>query len=117
MNDRPCQMHLQHLRTGCRPMDKDSGQVRIEVNSDIHLSEIRPSDKSAFVMYLNDREIYDQTLRIPYPYQDDDADAFLGCILQATARHGHPVHFAIRDRDERLIGGFGFEGLSYGHRA
>lgn len=36
---------------------------------------------------------------------------------EATEKHRHPLHFAIRDENEKAIGGFGFEGLTYGHRA
>ncbi len=89
----------------------------IAVHESIHLAEIRPGDKAAFVKHLNDKEVYRNTLRIPYPYSEDDAVQFIGMAAEATARHGHPVHFAIRDQDDQLIGGCGFDGLSYGHRA
>ena len=98
----------------------DSWQIagqRIDVNDRIHLSEFRSSDKSAFVKHLNDKDIYDNTLRIPYPYSEEDAEKFIGIAAEATAKQGHPVHFAIRDDDDQLIGGCGFDGLSYGHRA
>ena len=36
---------------------------------------------------------------------------------ETTAKHGHPVHFAIRDDENKLIGACGFDDLSYGHRA
>jgi len=98
-------------------MNVKTNEVRIQVSDRIHLSEIRASDKSAFVTLLNDKDIYDNTLRIPYPYTETDADDFIGIAAEATAKHGHPVHFAIRDESEQLIGGCGFDGLSYGHRA
>lgn len=91
--------------------------MKIIVNDRLHLSEIRPGDKAAFVKHLNDKDIYRNTLRIPYPYTDDDAEKFISIVTEATAKHGHPVHFAIRDQDDQLIGGCGFDGLTYGHRA
>ena len=94
-----------------------TSEVVIQVNDRIHLSEIRSSDKSAFVEHLNDKDICDRTLRIPHPYTKSDAEHFVGIVAEATAKHGHPVHFAIRDKPEQLIGGYGFDGLSYGHRA
>jgi ribosomal-protein-alanine N-acetyltransferase len=94
-----------------------TNEVRIKIKDRIHLSEIRPTDKSAFVEHLNNKDIYDCTLRIPYPYAESDAEYFIGIAAEATAKHGHPVHFAIRDESEQLIGGCGFDGLSYGHRA
>jgi len=71
-------------------------QLRIEVSDRIHLSEIRDSDKSAFVQHLNDRDIYDRTLRIPYPCGEEDAQKFLEIVSEATAKHGHPVNDVIR---------------------
>ena len=50
--------------------------MKILVNSQIYLSEFRPSDKSALIENLNDRDIYDRTFRIPFPYTDADAEAF-----------------------------------------
>ncbi len=90
---------------------------RIIVNDRIHLSDIRPTDTPVLVEYLNDEDIYKKTLRIPHPYTEADAEKFIGFTAETTAKHGHPVHFAIRDESEQLIGGFGFDGLTYGHRA
>ena len=91
--------------------------IHIAVNDACHLSEVRRDDKAAFVKHLNDEDIYRNTLRIPYPYTEDDAETFISMVAEATANRGHPVHFAIRDHDEQLIGGCGFDGLSYSHRA
>lgn len=92
-------------------------QARITVRDDIHLSPLHESDTPELVCLLNERSIYDNTLRIPFPYTADDAEFFLNLIHETTTRHGHPLHFAIRDETGRLIGGCGFEGLTYGHRA
>lgn len=105
------------LYLGRRTMSDQSNQLRIEVRDDVRLSAIRECDKAAFVTFLNDRDIYNNTLRIPHPYSDEDAEKFIGIAADATAKHGHPVHFAIRDESEQLIGGCGFDDLSYGHRA
>ncbi len=98
-------------------MNLNRNETIIQVNDRIHLSEIRGADQAAFVDLLNDEEIYKNTLRIPYPYGDEDAERFLAIVEEETTGHGHPVHFAIRDNDAQLIGGCGFDGLSYGHRA
>lgn len=90
---------------------------RRDVNHRIHLTEIRSTDCPAFVEYLNDPDIYRQTLRIPYPYGEKDARTFVAITDQVTAKHGHPIHFAIRDETDQLIGGCGFDDLVYGHRA
>jgi len=36
--------------------------MKITVNDRLYLSEIRPSDKAAFIKHLNDKNIYDNTL-------------------------------------------------------
>ena len=93
--------------------------MTIVVNNQIHLSEFRPSDKCAIVALLNDQDIYDLTLRIPFPYSETDADAFLGRVAQATEQQGQPTHFAIRTGDDALIGGCGLNEFEVGksHRA
>jgi ribosomal-protein-alanine N-acetyltransferase len=93
--------------------------MKIVVNNQIHLSEFRPSDRCAIVALLNDRDIYDRTLRIPFPYTDAHADAFLALVSKATEQQGQPVHFAIRTGDDSLIGGCGLNDFEIGksHRA
>ena len=94
--------------------------MNLVVNNQIYLSELRPLDKPALVEYLNDKEIYDRTLRIPFPYTENDADAWLALVASITQQQGQPVHFAIRNAsDDSLIGGCGFDDFQVGkfHRA
>jgi RimJ/RimL family protein N-acetyltransferase len=93
--------------------------MKIVVNDQVHLSEFRPSDKPALVQHLNDRDIYDRTLRIPFPYTDASADEWLALVAKITQQQGHQVHFAIRSTDDSLIGACGFDGFQVGksHRA
>lgn len=93
--------------------------MKIIVNNQIHVSEFRPSDRCAIVALLNDKAIYDLTLRIPFPYTDADADAFFARVGKATEQQGQPTHFAIRTGDEALIGGCGLNDFEVGksHRA
>jgi RimJ/RimL family protein N-acetyltransferase len=85
--------------------------LTLDVTGGIHLSEFRPSDKAALVEHLKDKEIYDRTLRIPYPYTEADAEAWLELAAKITRQHGRPVNWAIRNADDFLIGGIGFDGL------
>lgn len=89
------------------------------VTDRVRLTEICPSDKPALIENLNERSIYEVTLRIPFPYTEADADAWLAVYEENLKQHGQPVNWAIRDSDDRLIGGIGFQGLSIGksHRA
>ena len=91
--------------------------IRINVNDHCYLSELRASDMDALVHWLNEPELFANTLRIPSPYTMDEAKQFLRIVAESTATHGHPVVFAVRDSEDQLIGGFAFEGLTYGHRA
>ena len=93
--------------------------MKIAVNNQTYLSEIRPSDKPALIEHLNDRDIYERTFRIPFPYTDADAEAFLARVAKITQQQACPVHFAIRSADNSLIGGCGFDGFQVGksHRA
>lgn len=88
--------------------------MRIVVNDQVHLSEFRSSDKAALIQHLNDRDIYDRTLRIPFPYTDAAADEWLALVAKITEQQGRPVHFAIRSADDALIGGCGFDGFQVG---
>lgn len=94
--------------------------MNINVGNGIHLTEIRPSDKEALLEHLADRSIYENTLRIPYPYTEADADWWLAYIDEKTSKNqGQPVIWAIRDETGRLIGAIGLDDLVIGqsHRA
>ena len=93
--------------------------MKIVVNDQVHLSEFCSSDKDALREHLNDRDLYDRTLRIPFPYTDADADDWLALVAKITQQQGRPVHWAIRTDDDALIGGCGFDGFQVGksHRA
>ena len=88
-------------------------------NDQVHLSEFRSSDKPALVQHRNDRDIYDRTLRIPFPYTDATADEWLALVARITEQQGRPVQFAIRSADDALIGACGLVGFQAGksHRA
>ena len=93
--------------------------MKIVVSDQVHLSEFRSSDKDALIAHLNDRDIYDRTLRIPFPYTDASADEWLALVARTTQQQGRPVQWAIRSADDALIGGCGFDGFQVGksHRA
>jgi RimJ/RimL family protein N-acetyltransferase len=93
--------------------------MKIVVNDQVQISEFRASDRPALVQHLNDRDIYDRTLRIPFPYTDASADEWLALVAKITEQQDQQVHFAIRSGDDALIGGCGFDGFQVGksHRA
>jgi ribosomal-protein-alanine N-acetyltransferase len=91
----------------------------ISVNGNIHLSEFRSSDQAACIEYLNEKEIYDRTLRIPHPYTSEAFEQWLAILEKSRKEHGQPVHWAIRNEVEQLMGGIGFDDVEIGksHRA
>jgi RimJ/RimL family protein N-acetyltransferase len=99
--------------------ERTGAVVEIRVNEQVRLTEFRPSDKPALVEHLREKEIYDRTLRIPFPYTEADAEEWFGIVARTTQQQGQVVNFAIRNSDEFPIGGCGFDGLQVGksHRA
>jgi ribosomal-protein-alanine N-acetyltransferase len=93
--------------------------MRIVINDQFHFSQLQRSDKEACLEYLKAREIYEGTLRIPFPYTEADFETWMGIVEQATVEQREPIHWAIRTPEDRLIGALGFEGLTIGksHRA
>jgi RimJ/RimL family protein N-acetyltransferase len=93
--------------------------MKIIVNEQIHLSEFQTSDQAACVQHLKEKEIYDRTLRIPYPYTGADFQEWMGIVEKTTQQQGQAVSWAIRNERGVLIGGCGFDGFQVGksHRA
>lgn len=89
------------------------------IQNDFYLSEITDADKPAFIEHFKEKEIYNNTLRIPFPYTQEDADSWIEWTTTETKSLGRPINFAIRRRDGYLIGGIGFHGydLDEPHRA
>lgn len=90
---------------------------RIDVDDCVWLSPVTQEDGPRCVELLNDVDVYERLLRVPHPYGEEDFQHFLQTVNETTAKHGHPLHYVVRDVDDGLIGGFGFEGVTYGHRA
>ena len=88
--------------------------MKIVVNDQVHLSEFRSSDKESLIEYLNERDIYERTFRIPFPYTDTDAEEWLVLVAKITQLQGQPVQFAMRNANDSLIGGCGFDILQVG---
>lgn len=91
-----------------------SKEIKIVVNEAIHLTEILRSDKRANVEYLKEKEIYDHTLRIPYPYTEADFDKWFATLEKNTLDHGRPISFAIRNAEGHFLGACGFENFEMG---
>ncbi|HKD38091.1 MAG TPA: GNAT family protein [Pirellulales bacterium] len=82
--------------------------LRLDINGEVCFTDFRRTDVAALVEGLNDRVIYERTLRIPYPYTPLDAQKWLS-LIEADAGAMWPLVGAIRDLDGRLIGSMGLE--------
>ena len=85
--------------------------MKLRVNDFFFISDIERGDRTAFVEHLQEKQIYDQTLNIPYPYSLKDADDWVEMVEAETKRHGRSINWAIRREDGFLVGGIGFHGL------
>ena len=56
-------------------------EIDIQIDNDIYLTKTSRQDKDALIEYLNDDELFNQTLRVPKPYTDLDAENWFNYIL------------------------------------
>ncbi len=93
--------------------------MKLPISEKYFISDINDKDKPAYIEHLKEKQIYDQTLVIPFPYTEVEADAWLKFVGEITKTQGRSVTWAIRNSDGYLIGGIGFHDLAIGksHRA
>jgi ribosomal-protein-alanine N-acetyltransferase len=94
-------------------------EAKISLPGGFSLSGLQPSDKPALLEHFQSKEIYDNTLNIPYPYTDADADSWIALRADWTSRQGKEASFAVRNGEGMLIGCVSSDHLEIGasHRA
>ena len=85
--------------------------MKIDVNAQVYISAITLADKVSYMTHMQDREIYEKTIGIPYPYGENEATWWIAAVAEETKRFGLPLQYAIRKEDGELIGGIGFMDL------
>lgn len=80
----------------------------IKAGNNIFLSQIRLKDIEQLVKYLNDEEIYNNILTIPFPYTRADGEYFFQLCEKKKKKYGKNTVWAIRDKNKKLIGGCSF---------
>ncbi len=80
------------------------------INSQYHFAPPNENDIPFYVQHFRDKEIYDNTLMIPFPYSEADAFWFLDYCAKQKLKFGHELNFSIRNKYGELIGGVGFHG-------
>ncbi len=93
--------------------------AELSLDDDFYLSEIEPRDREVLVEHLQAREISRNTLRIPYPYTEDDAATWIAQRMAHRREQPAEVTFALRNPEGTLIGVIGADDLDVGttHRA
>jgi [ribosomal protein S5]-alanine N-acetyltransferase len=94
--------------------------MKLKIRDDFYLSSVHPQDKAAYIDYLNeDQTISDAISVIPYPYTEAHADWWIERRLKFLQDYGKEISFAIRDRQDHLIGSIGVDDFQIGttHRA
>lgn len=81
----------------------------IKVDDNIFLSQMRLKDIDRLVKYLNDKEIFNNTLQIPFPYTKEDGEYFVNLCENKKKKYNKLTDWAIRDKNKKLIGGCGFQ--------
>lgn len=88
------------------------------ITDSLSLSRVKRSDAPAIQQWLNEREMFNNTLRIPFPYQLDDARERIRMNRRFERRHRQQMDWAIRDEEGQLIGMIGrhYQYGMYSHR-
>lgn len=76
------------------------------LNQNITITEVRITDAQSIVNHINDREIYENTLTIPFPYTLKDAKIFVSICRKFEKMNHQICNYAIRYNEE-MIGGIG----------
>jgi RimJ/RimL family protein N-acetyltransferase len=83
-------------------------EIDIHIDNDIYLTKTSRQDKDALILYMNDDELYNQTLRVPKPYTDLDAENWFNYILTFETENNIRKNWVIRNSSNELIGHVGF---------
>lgn len=85
--------------------------MKITVNESISLVPIDRSHKEALANFLNDLDIYNNTLKIPFPYTLQNAEDWINGVIELENIQGLTTNWAINKKGDGLIGGLGLHQL------
>ena len=99
-------------------MRSQTTHIRLRVTPELSLTEFLPSDEAALIEHLAEKEISQSTTSIPHPYGPEEFSRTMRTVAERAWEHGGcPLHFAIRDTNDLLIGCVAFSNLVEGHSA
>jgi len=92
----------------------------ILINDLISLTAFEAGDRANLIRYINDPDVYNNTLTIPSPYTDIHADEWFVRVQEQRDKYGMISSWAIRHREAGLIGNiacfFKYTSASDSHR-
>lgn len=89
--------------------------ITLPLKNSFSLSNLQPSDVSAYVEHLNNPMIHETTENIPYPYTEEHAIQWIQHHTDITHQYGKPHLLAIRDPQTQLIGSIGIGEINNKH--
>ncbi len=80
---------------------------------DVHFlsANATASEIDDLIGQINDIEVYNGTLRIPYPYTRADGEFYLKMAKARKEEFGHPMNWQIRTKEGSWIGGISLHGF------
>lgn len=87
--------------------------IRLALPNGWALEPIAPTDRWAYLLHLNNPEMYQHTLNIPYPYTEKHADHWLALVDLRQCRLGQASQLALRHPEGDLAGGIGLHFSHY----
>ena len=82
-------------------------EEKIPVRAQIDLGLLQASDKANLLLYLNDPVVYRNTLRIPSPYTEGDAESWIKNVQESYEKQGFASNWCLRHAEHGVIGGIG----------
>ena len=80
-----------------------------KLDSQYFLDRFKRSDTEAMIKWLQEKSIFETTLRIPFPYEAKHAEEWIDFALANDDLSQLPVIMVIRDENGLLIGSVGLE--------
>jgi RimJ/RimL family protein N-acetyltransferase len=81
--------------------------MKITVNNNLSLVPIESTHKEVLAHFLNDIDIYNNTLKIPFPYTVQNAEDWIRSVVELENIQGLTNNWAIINKNEGLVGGLG----------
>ncbi len=85
---------------------------RIPIDNKLYLFPPSPRDVANIVRHLQDKDIYDKTIQIPYPYTEKDGKEFINFARDKADTFQQIMEWGIFFGHDNLIGVIGFLGKS-----